>query len=1056
MNITKLAIEKRTVTYTALFIIVIGGLIAFNGLPRAEDPGFVIRTALVLTYFPGASPERVEQLVTDKLEKAIQEIPELDTVVSESRTGVSEVYVNIKERYKEMRPIWDDLRRKIDGAKGDLPEGVIGPFVNDEFGDVFGVVITITGEGFSYAELKDVAEEIRDELLQIDEAAKVDIYGAQEERVFVEFNNARLSELGLSPYQLKEILESSNIIIPGGSVDTGEERIILEPSGNFESIDDLRNTVVNIPGSRELVYLRDIVNIKRGYIDPPESKMKSTGASCLGLSVSMRDGGNIMILGEKVNELMERIKVSYPHGIEFDVVAFQPKQVEKKVDEFVENLMQAIVIVIGVMLLTLGLRTGLVVATLIPMAMLMSFFVMNFFKIGLDQVSLSSLIIALGMLVDNAIVMSESIMVQMQGGKSPVSAAIDSANELKIPLLVSSLTTIAAFLPIYLAKSAVGEYCAPLFKVVTITLLSSWVLALTMTPLLCCYFLNPHTKNTDSRKSFFKRIFNRSNKRAEGKNDFGVGVKPKTEKSADNQYNTKFYNAYRRFLKKLLKNPILTVIVIVIVFFFAMAGFKYIPFLFFPAAENAYFTADLEFPIGTPIEKTEKMISELEKFMEDELTVNRERKEGIVNWGSFIGEGAPRFVLSYSPRMASPGYAFILVNTTSNEIIDEIISKMEGFCKDSFPDLKATIKRLDYGPPVDTPIAIRITGKDPEKLFKIVDSIEAKLEDTSGTKNISNNWGRRIKKLFVEISQPRARRSGVSNQDIAISLQTIMSGFEISQFRRENEVIPITMRSVDADRHDLGKIESLNVYSQSTGLSVPLKQVADIDILWQPSKIIRRDRLRTVTVTSELETGYNAAKINELIVPWLDNESKEWGIGYSYELGGEDEESRKANESIFDQLPIAGLIILLLLVMQFNSIKKTTIVLITIPLGLIGVVIGLLITDSYFGFMTLLGIVSLSGIVVNNAIVLLDRIKIEIEEHKLTPFNAIIESAQRRLRPIILTTITTIGGLIPLWFGGGAMWEPMAIAIIFGLLFATILTLGFVPVLYMLFYKVKD
>ena len=489
MDITRAAIEKNRITAVLLLAVLVGGASAYRGMSRAEDPGFIIRTAQVLTMFPGASPDRVENLVTDKLEKVIQEIPELDFVSSTSKTGVSIVMVNIREEFMDMRPIWDDVRRRVDRARPELPADIVGPTVNDEFGDVFGVVVALTGEGFSYAELKDVADEVRDELLRVDDVAKVVIHGAQDERVFVDYDNARLAELGLSPIQLRQILDSANIIIPGGDVSTDVERITLEPSGNFESVDDLRQAVVTLPGRPEILYLEDLATITRGYVDPPGSMVRSTGVPALALAVSMRDGGNIITLGDGVALELRRLQALYPIGIEFDVVAFQPEIVSRKVAEFVANLLQAVGIVLVVMLLFLGLRTGLVVASLVPMAIVMALLVMSFLGIGLDQMSLASLIIALGMLVDNAIVMAESIMVQMSEGKDRRDAAIDSARELRVPLLISSLTTAAAFLPIFLSESSTGEYTAPLFKVVTITLLSSWVLALTMTPLLCVLFL---------------------------------------------------------------------------------------------------------------------------------------------------------------------------------------------------------------------------------------------------------------------------------------------------------------------------------------------------------------------------------------------------------------------------------------------------------------------------------------------------------------------------------------------------------------------------------------
>lgn len=1016
MNITRSAIEKNRITAFVLLFVILAGIMAFQNMPRAEDPGFTIRVALILTYFPGAAPERIEMLITDKLEKAIQEMPELDFVLSESTTGVSVLYVFIKQTYKDMRPIWDSLRRKVDRSKSELPEGAIGPFVNDEFGDVFGTILTITGDEFSYTELKDVADEVRDELLFVEDVAKVDIHGAQDERIFIEYNDSRLAEVGLSALQLIGILQAQNIVIPGGDIDTGGEKIVLEPSGSFETLEDLKRTLISIPGQSELIYLEDLAQVYRGYIDPPQSIVRSSGLPALALAINMREEGNIITLGKNVKKLVERMQGLYPVGIEFDIVAFQPDNVERAVNDLMSSLLQAIAIVILVMLITLGIRTGLVVASLVPLAMIMSILVMSLLDIGLNQMSLASLIIALGLLVDNAIVMSESIMVQISAGKKAIEAAIESATELRLPLLIGSLTTAAAFLPFYLAESDVGEYVAPLFKVVTITLLSSWILAEAITPMFCVYF-----------------------------------VKPKPSRSG---FNSRTYVIYRKFLLYILQRPFKSIAVVTLVFLIAMLGFGLIPDIFFPDTGKSIYTAEFEMPKGTPIEQTQKIVQEIETFMQKELLAGPERQEGIVNWSSYIGQGAPRFFLAYNPEPARPEYAIMVINTTSNQIIDHLILKMEDFCRNQFPDLRTRIDMLQYGPPTAA-VEIRISGKELGAIFELVDKVKARLATISGTKNIRDDWGRRTKKLLVKINQPRARRAGVTNRDIAVSLQTALTGIEMTQFREEDKTIPVTLRSIASGRHDIANLETINVYAQMTGNNVPLKQVADLEIEWQPSIIRRRSRMKTVTVKAEVEPGTLPIPVSREMDEWLKEESRRWDTGYRYALGGEIENSEKANASIAAKMPIAFFIIVLLLVFQFNSIRRPIIVLSTIPLGLIGVVFGLIVAGSYFGFMTLCGVVSLAGIVVNNAIVLLDRIRVEISEHGLDPAAAIIEASQRRLRPILLTTATTVGGLLPLWLGGNPMWETLAIAIIFGLLFSTMLTLGVVPVLYSLFFKVK-
>jgi multidrug efflux pump subunit AcrB len=767
------------------------------------------------------------------------------------------------------------------------------------------------------------------------------------------------------------------------------------------------------------VALGDIAEVRRGYIDPPEARMFTGGVPSLALAVSLREGGDISRLGAQVRELLSRLRGAYPIGIDFRVLNFQPRTVDTKVHDFVVNLLESVGIVLLVMLVMLGLRTGLVVASLIPTTMILSFLVMSMLDIGLDQMSLASLIIALGMLVDNAIVMSESIMVHMAAGVAAKEAAQRSARELRIPLLTSSLTTSAAFLPIYLARSSTGEYTAPLFKVVTIALLCSWVLALTVTPLLAVTFLK---------------------------------VRSSPEKGA---YDTPFYRRYRGLLLSGLRRPWLSLAGVGVLLLVAFWGLGQLPFIFFPPSDKSTFTVALEMPLGTSIERTEEVARAVDAHIAGALRVSDEGGEGVTSWGTWVGEGAPKFELAYNPEPPSPNYAFLLVNATSRETVLELIPDLEAFCRETFPDLEVTAHPLGTGPPVEVPIEVRLSGEDTERLFQLVDRVRSELRSIPGTRTVRDNWGLRTKKLVVRIDEARALRAGVTNEDVAVSLQAVLSGIETTQFREADEVIPVTLRSVVADRQDLGKLETLNVYSQATGRSVPLKQVADVEIAWEPSRIYRRDRTRTVTVESDVQAGTTAESVIARLRPWLEEDSAGWELGDRWELGGESETSTKANESIVVNLPLVGLIILMLLVWQFNSLVKPAIILLTIPLSLIGVSFGLLVTGQYMGFMPFLGVISLAGIVINNAIVLIDRIDIEIGENGLQPPRAVIEAAQRRLRPILLTTATTVGGLLPLWLGGGPLWEAMAVAIIFGLLFATALTLGVVPILYSLFYRVR-
>ncbi|MDH3428980.1 MAG: efflux RND transporter permease subunit [Gammaproteobacteria bacterium] len=1019
MNLTGLAIDKNRITLSIVALVVLAGAFAFQSLPKAQDPGFIVRTAVITTRFPGASPERVEMLVTDKIEKKIQEMPEIDSITSESRTGISLIYANFKESYKVMRPIFDDLRRKVNTVTADLPQGAQPPEVNDEFGDVFGSVYTLSGDGFSYAELKAVADELRDELLKEPDIAKVSIHGEQQEVIFVEYNNARLAELGLSPQQLSASLASVNIVSSGGDIVSGRERITLEPTGNFESVEDLQRTVIQLPGGA-LVYLEDIVDVYRGYKDPPQSISRVNGEPTLAIAVSMRSGGDILKLGARLNVLMPELVSQYPWGIEIEKVWFQADLVRNVVETFTSSLLQAIVIVILVMIAFLGVRTGLVVGSLIPTTIVASFFAMELFDITINQISLTALIIALGLLVDNAIVIVESILVKRENGQDAISAAIDSGKELKTPLLISSLTTAAAFMPIAMAKSAVGEYTSDIFYVVGIALISSWLLAMTFVPMVTTITLKVEPRNRDSGEVF------------EGR----------------------WYESYRNLLLASLRCPYRFLAVIIGLFALAVIGMGLVRQEFIAPSEDPVFSAKLELPLGTSIETSQEVIADVDDFIRQTYFTPSERKPLVHNWLTFIGEGGPRFQLSLNPPNPNPANSFVIANTTNDKHVEEVMAGIENYVRERHPDLAAQVKRLENGPPVDYPIIVRISGSDIDTLYSIADQVTGYLYEIPQVSDTRNSWGLQTKKLTVDVDQELARRSGVTSEDVAYSLKAGLTGIDLTQYREGDALIPITLRTIAADRQDFSKLDGLTVYSQATGSSVPLKQVANVGLTFEPGMIERRDRDRTLSLNVQLQPGATASEVVAVLRPWLEDSARTWPAGHHFEIGGETEESGDANASIAAELPVAGMLILLLLIGQFNSLRKPAIIISTIPLGLIGVTFGLLIANSSFGFFTILGLISLSGIIINNAIVLLDRIAIEIRDFGRTQADAIMTACQQRMRPILLTTATTVLGMTPLLWGGTAMFKPMAITIIFGLAFATGLTLLVVPVLYSLFFRV--
>jgi len=1024
MNLTQIALENNRVTIVVLLVVALLGLVGYQTMPRDSMPPYTIRVASVVTSFPGAGPQRVEALITSKIEEVAQELPELKTVTSESRTGLSVVSVALKQEVspEELQAVWDRLRRKIETIRSDLPEGIYGPKVNDDgIGVVYGIVIGLTGDGFTFAELEAYAKDLRDDLIKLPDAAEVKISGIQEERIYLQFNDARLAELGLSAQKIKNSIASTNIVFSGGEVSLEDERLVLEPTGSYADLDDLGRTLIAV-GKDGSVYLGDVTRIVRAYETPQQRLVKINGQPGLSLSVALSEGANIIKLGEEIDQLVALYQARLPIGITFNRVASQDFEVEKSVDNFTNNLLQSVAIVLLSMLIFLGLRTGLVVASLIPMTIVATLFVMGILDIGLNQVSLAALIMALGMLVDNAIVVSEAIVVKMEKGTDAKEAAIESARELAVPLLVSSLTTSAAFLSFFLAASIMGEMMGPLFSVITIALLSSWLLSLTMITLLAVFFIRVKREASQSEKS---TLIDRLN------------------------------GQYKELLLKALARPYSFMGIIAGLFVLSLFGFGFLPFIFFPDSERNLLTVNLNLPLGTKIETTTARVERLESYIADSLLVSKNRQRGVTDWATFVSEGPPSYDQGYQSGEANSGYTHMLLNTSSGDDNQWVIDRLDDFCFRSFPDAEVQVSRLAGGGG-GRDVAVRITGSDPNELFGLADRIKQKLNEISTAQNIGDDWGPKIKKVVVDIDQSKTRNAGLTNQDIALSLQTALTGFNTGAFREGDQSLPIVLRNESSQDVDVRQLESINIYAQGSGKNVPLGQVAQIVPQWQLAKIKRRDLYRTLTVTCDAKSGFTAQNITNEFIPWLEEDSKSWKPGYRYELGGESEESSEAMNAVVAKLPLSGFIILALLIVQFNSFRKTFIVLSTIPLGLIGVIAGLLVFRSFFGFFAFLGLISLAGIVINNAIVLIDRIQIELNQSGEKPIEAIVAAAQQRFRPILLTSCTTTLGLIPLYLGGGLMWEPMAVAIMVGLLFATVITLLFVPVLYKILFAVED
>ncbi len=1023
MNLTQFSINNNRVVLSILGVVMLMGLVGYQSLSRDSMPPYTIRVASIVSSFPGASPERVEELVTDKIEKVAQELPELKKVTSTSRTGLSIVNVELVMQVEpqDLQPVWDRLRRKLSSIQG-LPNGVQPQLKDDGIGEVFGIAVGLTSDGYSFADMKTFADDMRDDLIKLPDAAKVEINGDQEERVFVEFDNTKLKSYGLTSNRLQSLISNTNILSSGGQINVEDERIILEPTGNFDDVSDIEEMLIPVGEGGQVLPLKDITNVHKGYINPPTQIVSINGMDALSLHVSLKQGANIIKLGEELDVVLNEWRDKLPVGLEVNRLASIDTYIDVKISDFIGNLLQSIGIVLAVMLIFLGFRTGLVIASLIPIVTITTLFIMGLIDVGLNQITLAALIMALGMMVDNGIVVAESVMVKLENGADVKKAAIDSCSELFTPLLISTLTTSAAFLSFYMAESVMGDIMGPIFVVITIALLSSWIIALSIITLFCVFFLKVK-KQENGKVSFLDRMIN--------------GLKSK----------------YKDLILIALSWKRSVLFGIVGLFVLSLLGFGLLAFVFFPDSDRNMITADINLPEGTKIERTQEMVAAIEAFMKNELQVSETASDGIVDWSAYIGEGPSAYDLGYNPDEANSNYAHILINTSNFLVNNEMVRKLDSFCFASFPNADIKVGLLGSGGG-GTPIEIKVSGDDPDKLAEISQTIKAKLFGISGTKNIKDDWGPKGKKFIIDIDQNKAQLAGVTNQDIATSLQTVLDGFRTGEYRENDKSIPIVMLSDQNQQQSLASLETLNIYAQNSGKSVPLLQVASLIPQWQYTRIKRLNLTRTVNVTSELNADGNASAITAEISPWLEEQAASWGQGYSYKLGGDAESTAENMGAVASYLPLSAFIIVMLLIIQFNSFRKMVMIVCTIPLGVIGMVLGLLIFNVPFGFMAFLGVISLAGIVINNAIVLVDRIEIEENEIKRKPQDAIIAACLQRFRPILLATFTTVLGLIPLYLGGGEMWEPMAVTIMVGLLFGTVITLLFIPAFYSVLYKV--
>lgn len=1014
MSPTDFALRNQPLVLTIVFALTVYGLSVLPDFPSQEDPPITVRDAVVSAFVPGMDVEDVELLVTRPLERALARIPERDYIQSWSRNGYSEVRIKVLDRYEQadLDIIWQSVRNKVIEATPQLPGNVIGPFVNDDFGDVTVVSAALTGDGFSLAQLHGVAKRVQDELYLVSGVKRVDLHGVQEETVWIEFSTAQLAQLGFSVSVIRDSLVSQNVILPGGSIDTGQREILVEPRGDFESAQDVADLVIEIPTTGQTIRLGDIASVRRGYVDPPETPFYYDGEQAVLIGVSMAEGQNVLDLGPRVVRTLEQIEQRLPVGFRLRVGNYQPTHVERAVAAVRSNLLQTIAIVLVVIVAFLGFRTGLIVGLHVPLTMVVTLMLMYYYDIAMHRISLATLIISLGLLVDNGIVVAEEIGKRLFEGESRTDAASNAGRTLAMPLLTSSVTTVLMFVPLALAPHAAGEYLRSMAEVILISLVVSWVLAMTVTPILCRRFLK---------------------------------APEASQEAIEAQYDKPLYRRYRGLLDALLGQRTLFLVAMAAVLVVGVWLFGLVPRQFMPESDRPQILVDVKLPAGYGIRESDRRIRELVSWLEDES-----QNPEVVRTLTYVGSGGVRFFITIAPEPAAPNMGFILVTLESQEQVEPVLRRLRAHALESFPSLQLMAKRMFLGS-VETGLvearlsALGLPGQR-EALLEAGERVEALLSSVPQAVNVYNDWENRVTKAVIEVDPARARRSGVTNEEIANSLRAILEGGTATVLRQGDEEIPITARALAAERLSADRLFTASVLSSQNETAVPLIQIATVDAENTFSLIRRRDYAPTLTVEAN-HPVLTAVELQDAVADGIDEIVGSLGPGFRWEWGGETESQSDAQAALFAFVPLCLFGVLICLVGQFNSIRKPIVVLLTVPLAFTGVAIGLLVGDGYNSFMALLGILSLVGIVVNNAIVMLEQVDLE-QEAGVEPYTAILKACQTRLRPILMTTLTTILGMLPIIISRDPLFYDMAIAIAFGLAFATVLTLALAPVLY--------
>ncbi|HCH5138653.1 TPA: multidrug efflux RND transporter permease subunit VmeV [Vibrio parahaemolyticus] len=1015
MNIAEYSIKNKVISWLFIVILAIGGVTSFLELGRLEDPAFTIKDAMIVATYPGATSKEVEEELTYPLEKEIRKLPYIDRITSTSSNGMSQIMVSMKMDYgpDELPQIWDEMRRKINDLQPTLPQGVQSLQIIDDFGDVYGVMLMLTGDDYDYVELKRYADHLRREIELVDGVGKVDIAGDQQEMLFVEISLDRLASLNLDMNVVSGLLNQQNNVVSAGEVMVNGESLVIRPSGTLNTVQALENLIIHGRDTGNLIRLKDVATITRGIQEKPGNMILFNGKKAINIGISFASGVNVVEVGERLNAELSSLESIKPAGLDMSYFYNQAQEVDDSVKAFVISLAEAVAIVIIVLLFTMGLRSGVIIGVVLLLTVFGTFILMNYNNIELHRISLGALIIALGMLVDNAIVVVEGILVGLKKGRTKVQAAVDIVKQTQWPLLGATVIAITAFAPIGLSQDATGEFMGSLFWVLCFSLFLSWVTAITLTPFLADLLLKEEEKDTNGED--------------------------------EDPYKGWLFVVFGALLKFSLRFRWMTVAAMVALLVGAVIAFGNVKQQFFPPSNTPMFYVDMWMPEGTDIRQTIKQAEKVESYIC--------QQDDIDFVSVSIGQGLQRFALTYQPEKSYEAYAQFQVRTTDRDNMFKLLHKLDDNLAKTFDEPTFQFKLMEFGPSPASKIEARITGPDPKVLRELAVQVEDILHTDPGARNIRHDWRERTKELVPVFNESKARRLGISKEDLSSTLQMAFGGSTFGVLRDGTHTLPIMMRLPEAERVDFESLQNVKIWSPSLQTYIPVDQIIDgVELDWSEPLIQRRDRKRTLTVLADHDvlSDDTAASLFARVQPKV--MALHIPEGYEITWGGEYESSKDAQEGLFGSLPMGYLLMFIITILLFNSIKKPLVIWFTVPLSIIGVAFGLLTTNMPFSFTAFLGLLSLSGMILKNGIVLLDQINLELESGK-DPYLAIVDSAISRVRPVSMAALTTILGMIPLVFD--AFFGSMAITIMAGLGFATVLTLIVVPVMFAILFRIK-